>query len=80
MLGRLRMSIPDAIKHFKILSETVFPGTKSWAVTKLVKSMIGSAYFDGKNIEQAVKNLLDELHLDQHLSMKESSSGHHCKV
>ena len=79
MLGRLRMSIPDAIKHFKILSKTVFPGTKSWSVTKFLKSLVGTAYFDPENMEQAVKKLLDELHLDQNLPLMESPNPR-CKV
>lgn len=80
MLGRLRMTIPQAIEHFKALSKEVFPGDKSWEITKLVKGLLGTAYFDGQHMEAAIKKLLKEqLYESPNMSFRESRDPQ-CKV
>ena len=82
MLGRLRMTIDEAIEAFETFSSKVF--TERWANSnKLVKwgnALSGrKAWFRGKDMESSVKELLRLRNLDEDEPLLESSVPS-CKV
>jgi hypothetical protein len=78
MLGRLQMTIEDALKNYKKFMGTVFP-TSRWTTVSLVKS--GSKW-DASELEKCIKQLVQEQlgqDPDQVLLLDEESAKT-CKV
>lgn len=74
MLGRLHMTIDDAIEAYKKLSPGIFK-KKVWTgsqASKYVGAELGQYWFEGKNIEDAVQELLQLNNLDRDLKLFES--------
>jgi len=79
MLGRLRMSITDAITAFKYLCPQVFPQDRdSGGLLATLKSLWGSAYFEGTTFEAAVKEFLRSKGLDPNEPLMDLDNP--CKV
>ncbi|CAN9247402.1 unnamed protein product [Alternaria alternata] len=87
LIGRLRLSIDDAIKHFMMLAAGIFPGMKpnerKWSsrlekVIKFGKNATGKPQFDGKNMERVLQRFLEkDLKLDPGIALLEDSA---CKT
>ena len=74
------MSIDDSSKEFQHISETVFiPQRTNLTIFKPFKAMVGTPWFDGEILENAVKDLLDRRKLDKDESLEESGDPA-CKV
>ena len=59
MLGILHLSIDECMHHYENLAEKVFvPRLKSKSPYKWVGAEAGSAWFDGKDLEDQAKRLL----------------------
>ena len=81
MLGRLRMTIDEAIDAYKELSPKIFK-KKRWAQRQLSKyagAELKQYWFEGKNLENAVRKLLDTKELDSDLKFLESENPD-CRV
>jgi hypothetical protein len=81
MLGRLRMTIEEAIAAYKDLSPKIFE--KKWWTqfqpTKYFGAEMQRYWFEGKNLECEVKKLLTEKKLDPKLKLWESDDPS-CRV
>ena len=81
MLGRLRMSIEDSEDAFRRLSEIVFtPGWTKPSILRALNAVVGNPWFNGEDLEEAVKDLLDRRRMDKEELMKESVADPACKV
>ena len=81
MLGRLRMSIEDSEDAFRRLSEIVFtPGWTKPSILRALNAVVGNPWFNGEDLEEAVKDLLDRRRMDKEEWMKESVADPACKV
>lgn len=81
MLGRLEMSIEDAITAYKELAPEIFP-KKLWSrnpVTKYIGSEAKQYWFEGKNLESAVTKLLERKDLDSQTKFRVDDESL-CKV
>lgn len=73
------MSITDAITAFKNLCPQVFPQDRdSGGLLATLKSLWGSAYFEGTTFEQAVKEFLRSKGLDPNEPLMDLDNP--CKV
>lgn len=80
MLGRLRMTIPQAKKHFKALSGNIFKGRKPGGLLKGIKAGLGEPFFDGEDMTKAIKDLLkNELNENPEMDLRERPDPE-CKV
>ncbi|EXJ68115.1 uncharacterized protein A1O5_08730 [Cladophialophora psammophila CBS 110553] len=73
MLGRLHMSIEDAIEAYKDLSGTIF-AKKWWAGNKITRLIGGEAKqyaFSGEPIKQGVQDVLQKQGLDSDVALLE---------
>jgi hypothetical protein len=76
MLGRLRMTISEAIDAYKSLSPQIFQ-KKWWTQSKPLKFLGGEAqqyWFEGKNLENAVKTLLKERNTSEEVRLLDPNS------
>ncbi|KAL5344189.1 hypothetical protein ACLOAV_010851 [Pseudogymnoascus australis] len=76
MLGRLLMTISEAIDAYKSLSPQIFQ-KKWWTQSKPLKFLGGEAqqyWFDGKNLENAVKKLLKERNVSEEVRLFDPDS------
>ena len=73
MLGRLRMTIADAIKAYKEISPTIFK--KKWWTQQQPLKYFGAEnqhyWFEGKNVKDTVQRLLSSRGLDPDLMLCE---------
>ena len=81
MLGRLRMSIEETITAYKELSPIIFK--KKWWTQNNVLKVSGSEmrhyWFEGKNLVEAVTDLLGKREMDPNTLLKESEDSS-CRV
>jgi hypothetical protein len=81
MLGRLRMSIEEAIAAYKTLSPDIFQ-KKWWTQSRPLKyfgAEMQQYWFEGKNLSDAVRKLLRDRKLDPDLKLRESEDPS-CRV
>ena len=81
MLGRLRMSIDETIDAYKIHSPSIFK-KKAWTHSKILKYLgaeMKEYWFEGENVENAVRKILEDRHLDVDMKQFESEDPD-CRV
>ncbi|KAI9172574.1 hypothetical protein HJFPF1_02080 [Paramyrothecium foliicola] len=82
MLGRLRMSIQESIEAYKVLSPVIFK--KKWWSNVTFLKMLGAEmsqnWFEGKNLEEAIRSLLSQKQLDPDTDLREPDEESLCKV
>lgn len=81
MLGRLRMTIDEAIDAYKQLSPEIFK-KKWWSQNQSAKYLgaeLGHYWFEGKNLKDAVRQLLGDRQLNPDLEFLESEDPS-CRV
>jgi patatin-like phospholipase/acyl hydrolase len=80
MLGRLEMSIDEAIKQYEEVGKEVFGNPPAFGLLgKFAKGMINSKFYDIKALQKCVKDLLRKkgIGVDEQFCIEESPS---CKV
>jgi hypothetical protein len=81
MLGRLHMTIDQAITAYKALSPEIFK--KKWWTQKAASKYGGAElkqyWFEGKNLKEAVRKLLKDQKLDVGLKLREADDPK-CRV
>lgn len=78
MLGRLHMTIDECIAHYETVGAAVFDRRPS-AVTKLLKGLAGSAFYNIRRLQGEIKKVLEA----RQISVKEpflENSSPKCKV
>ena len=81
MLGRLRMTIDEAIDTYKTLSPEIFK-KKWWTQNQSLKytgAELKRYWFEGKNLKNAVQKLLRDKKLDPDLKFLEQGASN-CRV
>jgi len=81
MLGRLRMTIEEAITAYKALLPQIFK-RKWWTQSQPMKyfgAEMQQYWFEGKNLSEAVQALLSERRLDPSMELWESDDPD-CRV
>ncbi len=79
MLGRLRLTIPQAIANFSQIAAEVFPvGRNPW-YAKTFKLGVGDVLYDGEVLERAVQSLLLRNGGDVDMPLKETENPK-CRV
>ncbi|MCJ1269381.1 hypothetical protein MMC22_009273 [Lobaria immixta] len=77
MLGRLRMTIDEAIEAYQQLSPKIFK--KRWCAqsktSKYTGAELNDYWFEGKNLKDAVQNLLQDRKLDPDMKLLDSKSS-----
>lgn len=76
MLGRLRMSIDEAITAYKDLSPLIFK--RKWWTQKQAAKYFGAEmqqyWFQGQNLVSAVEKLLEGMSMDRTSTLRESQA------
>ena len=81
MLGRLRMTIEEAITAYKALAPDIFQ-KKWWTQSQPLKyfgAEMQQYWFEGKNLSNAVRRLLQDKELDPDLKLWEADDPE-CRV
>jgi len=71
MLGRLRMDIDTAIKHYDALAKHVFSHPKRWK---------GEGKFKAKRLEEAMKAVIKEATGDSEALLLEHDEAKRCRT
>jgi patatin-like phospholipase/acyl hydrolase len=83
MLGRLRMTIDEAIAAYKELAPEIFR-RKWWAGRNKMLKYIGAEakqyWFEGESLQNAVVKLLERRELDPQMKLLEEKGSPECKV
>ncbi|KAK4448340.1 acyl transferase/acyl hydrolase/lysophospholipase [Podospora aff. communis PSN243] len=58
LLGRLRMSVPEAVANFRSLSQHIFPASKGNWFSKRVALATAKTYYDASVLEAEIRKLL----------------------
>ena len=66
MLGRLQLTVSEALGRFRSLSKDIFRGHKPGALTKFLKGeLIAVPFYDGRAVSTQVKKVLREMQLSE---------------
>jgi hypothetical protein len=80
MLGRLRMSIDECIYEYQKLAPNIFVKRKRQrGFLKIPTAALGKPWFDGKNLQGEISDLLERRNLPVNLPFKEADDPR-CKV
>ena len=71
MLGRLRMDVDAAIKHYNELTKSVFSDPKRWA---------GDGRFKAGKLEEAIKCVVKEITGDSESPLLEGDGAGMCRT
>jgi len=71
MLGRLRMDVDAAIKHYNELTKNVFSDPKRWA---------GDGRFKAGKLEEAIKSVVKEITGDSESRLLEGDEAGMCRT
>jgi len=71
MLGRLRMDVDAAIKHYNELTKSVFSDPKRWA---------GDSRFKAVKLEEAIKSVVKEITGDSESRLLEGDEAGMCRT
>lgn len=81
MLGRLEMSIEECLQVFKTMSGKIFaPSWKHKPVIKEIGAIFGNPWYNARDLENAVKELLVSKGMDMDISLREVNDNLSCKV
>ena len=80
MLGVLRLSIDECLEYFEQVSESVFVRRlKAKQPFKWINAEAGGTWFEGKDLEDAVKKILETEQLGKEMAFIEEGDPK-CKV
>jgi len=80
MLGRLRMSIDECLHEYKQLAPNIFARRKRQRrFLKLPTAVLGKSWFEGKNLQEAIGDLLKRRNFNAELPLKEADDPS-CKM
>lgn len=80
MLGYLHFSIDECLKYYEELADKIFvPRLKSKGSFKWINAEVGGTWFNGKDLEDAVKDLLRRISLEEDLAFRRDGEQK-CKV
>jgi len=71
MLGRLRMDVDAAIRHYNELTKNVFSDPKRWA---------GDGGFKAENLEEVIKSVVKEITGDSESPLLEADEAGMCRT
>jgi len=71
MLGRLRMDIDTAIKHYNNIAKYVFSDLKQWG---------GDGKFKASKLEEAIKSMVRDITGDSESPLLESGEAGVCRT
>ena len=72
MLGRLRMSIDECLHEYRQLAPNIFARRKRQrGFLRLSTAVLGKTWFEGKNLQEAINDLLERRNFNAGLPLKE---------
>jgi len=80
MLGYLHLSIDECLRYYEELADKIFvPRLKSKGSFKWINAGVGGTWFNGKDLEDAIKDLLRKLSIEEDVDFRRDEEQK-CKV